>query len=399
MRSWIIDPGHGGRERSGGSTPFGARALDGWLEKEIALDVARRIRRRAFGRVLLTREEDVNRSLGERASISSAHAAESFLSLHVNESTDPRAQGAEIWMHSDAPADCELLAERLRDAILAAGQNVRGIYRGPLAVLDPARHPEDAAACLVELGYATHPLDSRRLGDPEHRDSIASGIARALAETSELKRGRVSVRARRESFDIWHEVPLVQQLTGMSCWAAAAAMVVGWRDCIDVDAEEVAAATGRWESYRDGLEPRDVDTLARTFGLVAEKPRKYTLAEVRRLLERYGPLWVGEASPGLHVVVIAGMYGDGTPDGTFVRIADPWPIGRGERYTIPFRELAQRLDAVQTIAGIDAQVMHSGGRACGARGRFFSRREARLTLDGEGIDPERAYDILIPSVH
>jgi hypothetical protein len=158
-------------------------------------------------------------------------------------------------------------------------------------------------------------------------------------------------------------------------------MIVGWRECAAAEAVDVARATGSWTSYRLGLEPRDVDTLGLTFDLVAEPPRRYTLAELRDLLERYGPLWAGEASPGLHVVVIAGMYGDGTPDGTFVRIADPWPIGRGERYSISFRELARRLDRVHAIAGIGAQLMHARGtQRCSdrsgmpARARFGERR-------------------------
>src|SRR5215472_2447680 len=77
----------------------------------------------------------------------------------------------------------------------------------------------------------------------------------------------------REEFDIWHEVPLVPQLTGMSCWAAAAAMIVGWRDCVDIDPTEVAHGVGRWEAYRDGLEPEDVDALARAFQLHIEDPQ------------------------------------------------------------------------------------------------------------------------------
>jgi hypothetical protein len=153
----------------------------------------------------------------------------------------------------------------------------------------------------------------------------------------------------------------------MSCWAAAAAMLVGWRDCVDVDPEEVAHGAGRWEAYRDGLEPEDVAVLARAWDLVAEPPRDYGVAELRRLLEENGPLWVGEASPGLHVVVVAGMYGDGTPEGTSVRIADPWPEGRGERYAVVFRTWRRNLDAAAHLAGGGIQVLHCGGRARGRR--------------------------------
>lgn len=56
----------------------------------------------------------------------------------------------------------------------------------------------------------------------------------------------------------------------------------------------------RWHAYREGLEPREVEPFARAWGLVAARPAELSVAEIRRLLESYGPLWVGEASPGLH---------------------------------------------------------------------------------------------------
>jgi hypothetical protein len=247
----------------------------------------------------------------------------------------------------------------------ATGYPARGVLRGAMAVLDPRYQGADCAACLAEVSYLSDPAEEQRLRDPGYRQRIARAIAAAIVE---LPADGGMLHAERDEFDIWHEVPLVQQLTGMSCWAAAAAMLVGWRDCIDIDPEEVALGTGRWEAYRDGLEQEDVHALAAAWGLVREPPRTYTVASLRQLLQDHGPLWVGEASPGLHVIAIAGMYGDGTPDGTFVRVADPWPVGRGERYTISFRELSRRLAAAAGICGVAAQVLHTGGRGgCGTR--------------------------------
>jgi N-acetylmuramoyl-L-alanine amidase len=183
-------------------------------------------------------------------------------------------------------------------------------------------------------------------------------------------------------FDIWNEVPLVAQRSGMSCWAAAAAMVVGWRECIAIDDADFARMPVWRAAYRDGLEPRDVETLARMFDLRVEQPQVYSIDAFRDLLERFGPLWVGEASPGLHVVVIVGIHGDGTPDGTFVRVNDPWPLGRGERYTIPFRELAANLEAAEGTTGIRAQVLHGGGRS--------NDRKARLWPNGHTPEADRA---------
>ena len=41
----------------------------------------------------------------------------------------------------------------------------------------------------------------------------------------------------------------MNQRTDMSCWAASAAMVVGWRDRICLDPAAIAAGTGDWAGY------------------------------------------------------------------------------------------------------------------------------------------------------
>ncbi|MFH1465896.1 MAG: papain-like cysteine protease family protein [Pseudomonadota bacterium] len=170
-----------------------------------------------------------------------------------------------------------------------------------------------------------------------------------------------------------HTVPLVAQRTGMSCWVAAAAMLVGWRERQDVDGAEVARGAGRWEAYRHGLHPADVHALARAWGLRIEPARRYLVADLYALLASHGPLWVGEADPELHVVVVVGMSGDGTEDGTEVEITDPWPVGRGERYTLSFREFKHNLQTAGEVIGVEAQVLHTGGL----------RRHAQTPIDLE----------------
>lgn len=170
------------------------------------------------------------------------------------------------------------------------------------------------------------------------------------------------------AFDVWNEVPLVPQLTGMSCWAAAAAMLVGWRDRVPVDSEEVAAGAGHWGAYRDGLLPDDLEALAAAWGLEIEPHLPWTAERLRARLEQVGPLWMGEASPGLHSIVVTGMFGDAR--GMFVRIADPWPVGRGERYVLPFATLMRNFRAATEAVGVHPQVLHTGGRGRGSSRRW-----------------------------
>jgi Papain-like cysteine protease AvrRpt2/Putative peptidoglycan binding domain len=198
-------------------------------------------------------------------------------------------------------------------------------------------------------------------------------------------------QSRAEPFDLWLEVPLVPQLTGMSCWAAAAAMIIGWRDCIDIDPEDVARASGRWSDYRDGMHPHDIDSFARAWGLFVEPAGSLTVTRLRELLERNGPLWVGEASAGLHVIVMAGIYGDGTPDGTLVRVLDPWPEGRGERYTLSASELLRNLRATVEISGEQPRILHTGGRGCGLGAEARNAKAAAASTSDRGREERRSF--------
>ncbi len=221
-----------------------------------------------------------------------------------------------------------------------------------------SRYVESAAAALgIRLGI--HP----EIRDPH---GLADAMARAVGSTasSQVLHDARWVAVPTRFFDIWHEVPLVPQTTSMNCWAAAAAMVIGWRDRSSLQSAHIRGGWLGPDSHRAGLEPKDVLALATSCGLVAQPPRTYGLEELRGLLERHGPLWAGQADPDLHVVVITGLYGDGTPDGTWARINDPWPIGRGERYAVSFRELSERFRAATQLVGLHAQLLHAGARRC-----------------------------------
>jgi outer membrane protein OmpA-like peptidoglycan-associated protein len=181
----------------------------------------------------------------------------------------------------------------------------------------------------------------------------------------------------RRAFDVWNEVPLVAQTTGMSCWAAAAAMLVGWRERLAVNPDDVARGAGRWSEFKNGLHPENVGAFAERWRLVSESPDDvWDVDRFRALLESHGPLWVGEASPGLHAIVVTGIYGDGTPDGTSVRVNDPWPVGGGERYTISFQQLRDNFDAASRLTGDRAHILHSGGRARGSSGHWRSEERS-----------------------
>ena len=221
---------------------------------------------------------------------------------------------------------------------------------------------------------------------PRDRQPSRGDHDRSQAVTEVMRRASEE----REHFDIWNEVPLVPQTTGMSCWAAAAAMLIGWRDCITVDPQAVANGAGRWAAYREGLEPADVPALARAWQLRDEPATRLTIAGLGELLRDRGPLWLGEASPGLHSIVVTGMFGDGSAEHTFVRINDPWPIDRGERYVQPFAELLRNFNAATAVVGEHVQLLHTGGRQRGRSSWRHSQQRRSISVSEKDGGQDRA---------
>ncbi len=195
----------------------------------------------------------------------------------------------------------------------------------------------------------------------------------------QMNRGATPARSRAQntgqSFDAnWNEVEVVPQLNNMSCWAAAASMVVGWRDRMSINPEEIANGAGQWAAYQNGLNPADVPALAQAWDLTIEYGMSYTVEGLRQLLETTGPLWVVAVVPGLHAIVVTGMYGDGTIDGTYVRIKDPWgrapgqagkpgnynpTPGQGSAYDLTFRQFAEEYEGAANLPSVDIQILHS----------------------------------------
>src|SRR6266700_6447288 len=126
MRTWtVLDPGHGGTTPAGRSTPYGVRGPNGVVEKDVTLQIARRVAQQLGGNVGLTRSEDRNVSLGERARISRDAGAQVFLSIHANSGT-PGWRGVETWVHPRGGGESIELANEVRAALGRLGSPDRG---------------------------------------------------------------------------------------------------------------------------------------------------------------------------------------------------------------------------------------------------------------------------------
>jgi N-acetylmuramoyl-L-alanine amidase len=90
----VIDAGHGGDDA-------GVHGRKGTLEKQITLDVARRLKTlvetRLGVRVVMTRDVDRSVSADERDAIANNSKADLFLSIHVNGARAAVLKGAEVY--------------------------------------------------------------------------------------------------------------------------------------------------------------------------------------------------------------------------------------------------------------------------------------------------------------
>ena len=110
----VIDPGHGGIQP-------GAVAKSGLTEKEIALDVALRLKRLLRDspyEILLTRESDRTMSLEKRVAFANEKKADLFVSIHVNwmEPHDIRALETYYVGPTDDPVTLKLAKMENRDS-------------------------------------------------------------------------------------------------------------------------------------------------------------------------------------------------------------------------------------------------------------------------------------------
>jgi N-acetylmuramoyl-L-alanine amidase len=217
IKTIVIDPGHGGLEP-------GAKGRFGTLEKNISLAISLKLKaiieRNSTLRVVLTREEDVDVPLENRAAKANNNKADLFISIHVNSSFLRQARGSETFFLSmeatdeDArklaylennPPELEkgisseneddvkmilwdmaqtaylnqssILAESIQNELntLFLIKN-RGIKQAPFKVLCGVACP----AILVEVAFISNPDEERKLRTEDFQMRIAQAMFKGL---------------------------------------------------------------------------------------------------------------------------------------------------------------------------------------------------------------------------
>ena len=269
----------------------------------------------------------------------------------------------------------------------------------------------------------TRQYEAAMTGDPPNRQILHSGNPNGLAvntgttspppgyaQSYTPRKFTARTLAGGQSFTLnWDEVQQIAQPTNVSCWATAASMVLGWRDRMSLTVEGIAERAGL--TTVTGLDPTQVGQFADDMGMVAEPPQSYTVEAFRQLLENNGPLWVGTAAPGLHAIVVTGLYNDATE--TYVRITDPWDrnIGApgapgaylqtyatGSRYIMRWADFVAEYERAATdFSRVNLQILHSGGvfGHVANTGESTPRGYAMAASDGETGTPPTDADVTV----
>ncbi len=212
----VIDAGHGGHDT-------GTIGPNGLLEKDVVLDVAKRLGRlletRLGAEVIYTRQDDTFIPLETRTAIANREQADLFISIHANSSRDSDARGVETYYlnFTSSPEALEVAArenavseksihelqdlvkkialkEKIEEsrefagdvqeslygglALHNAGIRNRGIKKAPFIVLIGANMP----SILAEISFVSNPTDERKLETSEHRQRIAESLYRGVAK-------------------------------------------------------------------------------------------------------------------------------------------------------------------------------------------------------------------------
>ncbi len=212
----VIDPGHGGHD-TGTIGPTGLR------EKDVVLDVGLRLRklleRKAGCEVVMTRSDDTFIPLEERTAIANAKAADLFVSIHANASSDRSARGIETYYlnFTSNPEALQVAARenatsqesvhQLQDLIkkialtekieeseefarqvqkevhrstseLSGNQPDRGVKKAPFVVLIGANMP----SVLAEISFLTNPRDEKSLKRGDYREKIAEALYEGILD-------------------------------------------------------------------------------------------------------------------------------------------------------------------------------------------------------------------------
>ena len=164
-----LDPGHGGEDP-------GASGANGSHEKDVVLEIAKRVRRKLDAepnmRVLMTRDADFFVPLNVRVQKARRVQADLFVSIHADAFVSPEARGSSVFALSERGASstaAKWLASKENAADLIGGVNI-------------ATRDRQLAGVLLDLSTTAQINDSLKLGN---------AVLREIGDINRLHKGEV----------------------------------------------------------------------------------------------------------------------------------------------------------------------------------------------------------------
>ncbi len=162
IRKIVIDAGHGGKDP-------GAVGRYGLKEKDVALDVSRRVKRMLEERgieVVMTRDTDRYISLWQRTSISNKNSPDFFISIHANAHRNRRPSGFEVFYLSDALDDSARAVQAVENAVWETECDFS------------VKPTKNAEAAVWDMLYDEYRLESREMAKCMCDSMQADGIGK-----------------------------------------------------------------------------------------------------------------------------------------------------------------------------------------------------------------------------
>jgi N-acetylmuramoyl-L-alanine amidase len=173
-----IDAGHGGspdNAHPGKLFDPGSIAGNGLVEKDLTLDVAKRLKTRLEAdkvKVVMTRSTDQYVGIEDRMSTATKAGANLFVSIHFNFFQDPAIGGSLVlYPHQADKPFAQLISNSL-----AARLGRFGIGNGGLVERSTLWVHATMPTVTVEAAYLTNKNEAEQLTHDQVRDAIAAGV-------------------------------------------------------------------------------------------------------------------------------------------------------------------------------------------------------------------------------
>jgi len=176
----VIDASHGGKD-------FGAKAANGFFEKDISLAIAKKVLQLNINpdiQIILTRDEDIYQTPKEKVDLATKAGADVFISLHGDATSDKiKKTGMTVWIPNNDFPKIEK-SKLLGEAILSSFRNNFGLY-----LFDNLNQRESgvwvlkATECpsiLIEAGFIDNEKDAAYLTNEKNQEKIARNILNGI---------------------------------------------------------------------------------------------------------------------------------------------------------------------------------------------------------------------------